>query len=110
MKNEETTTEQQQDELNAGATEKESLPCPAAELIKKWLMGLDYKTKLACWVMHVLMFGDHGTGDLANDVLASFEGDILDVFGNPDSKTRPDELLVTGVAVEQSLWLESDRR
>lgn len=74
------------------------------EMLKKWLLDRDYKTKLACLMMNTLNNDDHGTGRLFDEIISSYEAEILSIASNPPENLSKDELLMTGVVVELGIW------
>jgi len=74
------------------------------KMLKKWLLDRDYKTKLACVIVSTLQINDHGTNDLADEIIGKYDDEILATAANPPENISSDELLMTGVVVEQGIW------
>ena len=80
--------------------------CQSEKMLKKWLLERDYKAKLASLLLSTLRFDDHGTNKLANEIYNKYEDEILATAANPPENLPSDELLMTGIVVEQSIWYE----
>jgi hypothetical protein len=88
------------------AKQAEPKLCKPERMLRKWLLEQDYKAKLASLMLATLRFDDHGTNKLANEIYDSYEADILAVAADPPENMPRDELLMTGVVVEQGIWHE----
>jgi hypothetical protein len=78
---------------------------PTERLLTEWLLKQDFKAKLACSIMKVLLNGDHNhTDDLANELYSRFDDEVMAVAANPPESLGHDELLMTGVYSEMALW------
>lgn len=80
--------------------------CRSEKILKKWLLDQSVKTKLASLILSTLRFDDHGTNKLANEIYEKYEDEIMAIAANPPEDLTRDELVMTGIVAEQSLWFQ----
>jgi hypothetical protein len=75
-----------------------------AEITKQWLLRQSYTVKLACTLLMGYQLGDHNTEELARDVYAQFEKEVLAQANSPSDSLSTEEVFITGIATENLVW------
>jgi len=75
-------------------------------VVKQWLLERDFTTRLAVILLAEYMVADHGTEELAGEIMSKYEDDILAVA--KDLEKHPDgisvkEIFLSGVVAESLL-------
>ena len=75
-------------------------------VVKQWLLERDYTTKLAVILCAEYMLADHGTEELAREIMSKYENDILAVAEDPEKQPNGisvKEIFLSGVVAEALL-------
>lgn len=75
-----------------------------ADIVRQWLLGQSYTTKLACTILSGYSVGDHNTEKIADEVYNQYRNEIAAKSKNRDESLSFEETLMTGIATELEVW------
>lgn len=75
-------------------------------IVKRWLLERDYSTKLTAILLAEYLVADHGTEELAREVMSKYENDIIAIAEDPEKQPNGisvKEIFLSGVVAESLL-------
>lgn len=72
--------------------------------VKKWLLSQSSQTKLAVVLMHGFCIDDHGTKELWEEVIDTYEENVINVTSEQAENLSNEDMFMSGVCGELLIW------